>query len=896
MIKIVAYTVETIGNEILIQDSEGESVQSSNVKDLIFFLNEPFKEYLAIKVFWDLDTALAPILRKLGASACKQLASSSHTYNNLFYIPSKLFRIEGDGHLSFFYHLSQYYIDDDEPHDPETIAGMAQNVMEAFKAMGLNPKKLTSPVAIYESEVMSHMNIPTIMNIPGQHEEIIEYSEHCLGVPDRLHFWIQAYQVGHWLEGDIFEYDLRCYSDDTECLTINGWKYIKDLSKGELIMGFNPSNNVCQFQPVLDINIKHYEGNMVHITNRNADLLLTPNHRVLMKDKIRCKRSLYYQINGSYAYKDWTICEAGNLPNGNFRIPVSYPIEDRPELNISDDLLNIIAWINTEGTKVNNWEYRRYYFSSINISQSPSANPDKCKCLLDTMVNSGLHFRKWARTRQYTHDKSKTYEEMIISIPKSVTTNLSLDEVNIHLIPLWILHNCSLRQLKLYFETLIAGDGSRSYKKGNLVKTSFYTILEENKDRMMYLCHLLGYKVTCRPPDKHHTTYQIFINETKTDYKIAGNPNNTGISYNTINFKEYYSGNVVCPTIDDGYLVVRRNNKSCICGNSAYPSIAVTLPSLQYAKYAKARTTKFQYSMNYDKLGGEPDWGFMKGIVTIDEGVKVSPIFDDEGKQRTGRFPAYITWHDYQFIKKWGIGDFKIDDGYFLKFTSHVYPMEQPLKRLFNQRGFGSMTDTISKRISTAFGFGKWLERHDDGSVGNYYNPPYACMVVSLNNLKVADFIYKNKLQDDLVHVGVDSVSSTKEAKVGDQMRIGMGDWRFSGIGAMLVLSSGRVYHGDKKPQGLNYTQIVDLINQHPYSTHYTANLYRRQTLEESIQLDNLNGLGRMKQTASSFDINLLRTATERQFDTFPKNGHELLHGQYRSTPLHTKELLEINA
>ena len=377
MIKIVAYTTEVIGNEILIQDSEGESVQSSDVNTLISFLHEPFPDYLAIKIFWDLDTSLAPILRKLGISACRKLASASHTYENLFYIPSKLFRIEGNGKLSFFYHLAQYYIDEPEPNNVDTIAGMAQNVIDGFRSMGLNPKKLTSPVAIYESEVMSHLKIPTIMNIPGEHENLIEYSENCLGFPDRLHFWIQAYQVGHWREGDIFEYDLR----------------------------------------------------------------------------------------------------------------------------------------------------------------------------------------------------------------------------------------------------------------------------------------------------------------------------------------------------------------------AAYPFQAMQLPSLQYAKYAKARTTKFQYSMNYDKLGGEPDWGFMKGIATIDDSVKVSPIFNEEGKQVTGKFPAYITWQEYKWIKKWGIGDFKIDDGYFLKFTSYIYPMEIPLKRLFNQRGFGTITDMLSKRISTAVGFGKFLEKHEDGMVGNYYNPPYACMVVSQNNL-----------------------------------------------------------------------------------------------------------------------------------------------------------------
>ena len=518
-IKIVAYKVDTEGNDVIIHDSEGESIRSNNVDELIDFLHEPFPEYLCIKIFWDMDAELAPIFKILGVSACRQLAGKDHTYKDLFYITSKVFRIERYDRLSFFYHLSQYYVDDPEPEDVETLYAKAQLVMDGFHAMGLNPKKLTSPVAIYEQEVMSHMDIPTILTIPEKQDEMVEYAEHCLGFPEKVHFWIQAYKIGHFNVGDIWEFDLR----------------------------------------------------------------------------------------------------------------------------------------------------------------------------------------------------------------------------------------------------------------------------------------------------------------------------------------------------------------------AAYPSVAVNLRSLKYAKYAKS--PYFQ---------PEADWGFMKGMVTIYDHIKVSPIFDEYGRQPTGTFPAYITKQEYEFIYKWKIGEFKHEMGYYIKFTAPVKPMEVALKRLFNQRGFGSITDMLSKRISTGFSFGKFLEKHDDGTVGNAYNPIYACMVVSINNLKVAEFIYKNELQNDLVHVGVDSVSATKPAKhIGDQSNIGMGDWRFSGIGAVLVLSSGRVYHGDKKPQGLNYDQIVSLISEHPRETFYTANLKRRQTLEESIQLNDLNGIGRLKSTASSFDLGILRAnATERNFKDYPHNGNDLLTKVYDSTPL----------
>lgn len=528
MIKIIAYTNQVIGHDIRIQDSEGNSVQSSDANELLQFLNEPFndKSTFAIKVAWNLDEFIAPLLRKLGIAACRELASPSHKHGPLFYIPSKVLAIHTGERSSYFYHLEQYFPDDIPVTDPMEIAALADEVMAAFQKMGLNPKKLTSPVAIYESEVLSHMVIPTIASIPGSvNEDIIHYAEECTG---RL--WIQAYQVGHWMAGECWEYDLR----------------------------------------------------------------------------------------------------------------------------------------------------------------------------------------------------------------------------------------------------------------------------------------------------------------------------------------------------------------------ASYPYIASKLRSLQYATYAHKKT-----------IDEKADWGFMKGRVTIydDTPVHHIPYFNgDRNTYPVGSWDTFITLHDYKFLRERNLGDFKIEDGYFIRFQTEwggkkynvpVYPLEQPLKRLFNQRGMGGLVNSIAKRISTAIGYGKFLEKHEDGTVGAFYNPPYAAMINSIGNIRVAEFIYKHGLQNDVIHVGVDGVASSKEAKIPQLGRQGcMGSWRLENIGDLLVLSSGRVYHGEKKPQGLNYDQIVSLIEKKPRQSYYTTKLRRRQTLEESIQLGDLNGLGRMKETTSSFDLNLLRGATDRNYSQFPKTGQELLNGQFSSKPI----------
>jgi len=460
-----------------------------------------------------MDESLSPLISKLGIAACKELASPSHTYKDLFYIPSKIFRIGSGKRMSFFYHLAQYFVDFPEPETAPEIAGYGIDVLEAYRAMGFNPKKFSSPVAIYKEEVLSHMNIPTIANIPGEHEELIDYALECTG---RL--WIQAYQIGHWDFGEVFEYDLR----------------------------------------------------------------------------------------------------------------------------------------------------------------------------------------------------------------------------------------------------------------------------------------------------------------------------------------------------------------------AAFPSVMANLYSLQYAKHAVSNTVDMS-----------ADWGFMKGIVTIYDDTKVSPIFydDDNGKtQRTGSWRTTITLQDYKFIMKHDIGTFQIEKGHFIKFTAPVKPMEMALTKLFKQRGMGGIINTLAKRMATG-SYGVCLEKHDDGTYGFFYNPIYAAMINSLSNLRVAEFIYKNKLQDELVHVGVDSVLTTKYVAL-DPKRWGMGKWALTDIGNSLVLSSGRVYHGSKKPQGLNYDSIMRLIKEHPRESYYTARLKRRQTLDESIQMNDIAGLGRYKDTTSSFDLNLIGSGLDRDFEGYPHTGAELLKSHYMSKPL----------
>ena len=520
-LRVVGYTSDIIGGQVVVQNSEEDTLASNDPHELLAFVGDNYTDtereipYSEMKVAFDLDVFLSPILKQLPMSTVRKLAGPSHQSNGLFYIPGKLFSCEVDNHKSYFYHLAQYYEDLEPPTDPMVIAGLGRDVVDAYRQMGLSPYKLTSPVSVYESEIMSHMQIPTILDLPrgSQYEEVIDFAEACIG---RL--WISAYQLGHWNIGEVHGYD----------------------------------------------------------------------------------------VQSCFAYH------------------------------------------------------------------------------------------------------------------------------------------------------------------------------------------------------------------------------------------------------------------------------ASQLYNIKYARFAKS---KF--------LCEGADWGFIRGKITINDDMAVSPILRNTNGQVLnpyGTWEDVITLDEWHFIDKWKIGHFEPIEGWYIKFDAPVRPLEIPLQRLFDLRNKGGLVKLLAKRIANGCCYGKFIESHDDGTVGRYYNPLWAAMVSTRGRLQVAEFIYEHNLQDSLVHVGVDGLLTTKHVRIPD--KVGMGLWKENPRSAALVLSPGRVYTADKKPQGLNYDRIMEMLESKPRESYYTAKLMRRQTLAESVEAGDLAHLGELKETHSSVDLNLLRTSQDRIFPKFPKTGSDLLTMRYVSRPL----------
>ena len=70
----------------------------------------------------------------------------------------------------------------------------------------------------------------------------------------------------------------ECYKPDAMILTESGWKTLEEVKEGDIILTLNPETNEIEKKPVIKKIEYDYNGDMVHISNRNIDDVVTPEH------------------------------------------------------------------------------------------------------------------------------------------------------------------------------------------------------------------------------------------------------------------------------------------------------------------------------------------------------------------------------------------------------------------------------------------------------------------------------------------------------------------------------------------------------------------------------------------------------------------------------------------
>ncbi len=259
--RIVGYHISSTG---IIANSDGEYTDKSPYLE---FLLQPKPD--SIRVFYYLTqniTSLAKII-KMSPDETRKLHSGTHGKAyfppyKMQYIPNRFLQLQKgfyrNNPFAYFYDAHQYQ--DTRANSGETVdeclrkatqaKEIGEQVRNAMNEIGLHPKSITSPISLFDKEVISKIDLPVDSDIP---EGAGRYAYECCKGN-----WLEAFQVGHW--EIIWNYDLSSAypAQISKLLDIRQGKWIesKEFTE-EATYGYCKGRVTTQveFSPILHKNI-----------------------------------------------------------------------------------------------------------------------------------------------------------------------------------------------------------------------------------------------------------------------------------------------------------------------------------------------------------------------------------------------------------------------------------------------------------------------------------------------------------------------------------------------------------------------------------------------------------------------------------------------------------------
>ena len=205
MTKLLAFDSIQDGKSVTLLNSNGDGISSTNLSDLLHWL-----AYSStggrIRVCWDIDQFIAPVLRLMPRPLLKLLSANSddavYDGDAMWYALHKMFRVR----KGYYYGIHEFF--PSYTPDPSSVMELqerADALSEALDLLGMGDfHKITTPIAVFEQTELgqqTYSQIPRDYEIPPFISGMLEYADHA----DRKE-WISNYQVGHW--DALFDWDV----------------------------------------------------------------------------------------------------------------------------------------------------------------------------------------------------------------------------------------------------------------------------------------------------------------------------------------------------------------------------------------------------------------------------------------------------------------------------------------------------------------------------------------------------------------------------------------------------------------------------------------------------------------------------------------------------------------
>ena len=369
-----------------------------------------------------------------------------------------------------------------------------------------------------------------------------------------------------------------CYSDDTEVLTKKGWRLFQDCVETDEFATRQIQIGKFEWQKATEFCRFRFDGMMVGFTGRSLDMLVTPNHRMLLTslpDSLVTKDTPSARKYGSgYRSRKRRECVVEALPLAQCKRSQKTGIP------------NTSVW---EGQQIDKFvfkgERRRPYgrmpkeivmtgddfcaFMGMYLAEGSVLHDDKGLAITQPEDARGTR-RLYVDLLTRLFTTVNPGEKDLIAHSCAVGTYLrQFGHAHEKFIP-DLIRGTTPRQLEIFWKYYYAGDGAAAGDNGKSSQVAF-TVSKTLADQLTEIIQKMGSSsTTCiRPSGKGKIGNREI--STQVGYFVTRHTKTNGFAGEWNAEETEYHGDVFCVAVPNMFLYVRRNGKAAWSGNTVVP-------------------------------------------------------------------------------------------------------------------------------------------------------------------------------------------------------------------------------------------------------------------------------------------------------------------------------------
>lgn len=357
-----------------------------------------------------------------------------------------------------------------------------------------------------------------------------------------------------------------CYLDDTEFLTLDGWKKYDDIKDDAKLATLNQETHEIEWQVATERISKEYDGPIVFCETQDSACAVTPNHR-MWASEVKGGKNNKDGCGYNPAKANWKINSIEKMMAGRrYSYHIRTAVNSQSVPSVDDHLLMIVGCYVSEGTIAS--VLKNGNVSSISFSQKECGRQEP---FLERLFTERLDVRKYSYPRNEPNRKTPIIENKYNlsnrELVDSVVKDCGIGSDQVHL-PSWAFQ-LNQKDARFLLDVMISGDGTeRKYSR------IYYTTSKQLADDTQILAVTAGFVSKVWGPyqyDKERLpSYQVYIGEDCFSRLIVKGKKSQAQMENR-------KGRIVCFTVPNEILITRRKGKVAIQGNTKHASHLVRL-------------------------------------------------------------------------------------------------------------------------------------------------------------------------------------------------------------------------------------------------------------------------------------------------------------------------------